>query len=418
MLHDYSRFRVETIDSFFQSVMRNLARELELSPNLNIELNNQEVLSDAVDSMIEKLGPTSPVLAWLLDYINERIADDKRWNVSEEVKNFGRNIFDEEYIEKGEGLRRKLIENPSLIKDYRHELKEMETEALEQMKGFYDQFESELEGHALCADELKNGVPGIGTYIRKLNNGILGDDICNATVKKCLDDPKKWATITSPRYSDILQLATDSLIPLLVQAEIFRMKNSRIINSCRLSMQHLNKVQLLANIDEEVRQLNRDNNRFLLSDTNALLHQLVKDGDSSFVFEKIGANIRNVMIDEFQDTSRMQWGNFRLLLLEGLSQGADSLIVGDVKESIYSCRNGDWGILNGLNERIEQFPIRVKTLKTNRRSENNVIDFNNKLFTAAVNYLCSGVPVKTRYAKLTPTWRKNPLKKNKKDMSR
>lgn len=72
-------------------------------------------------------------------------------------------------------------------------------------------------------------------------------------------------------------------------------------------MQHLNKVQLLANIDEEVRRLNRENNRFLLSDTNALLHQLVKDGDSSFVFEKIGTNIRNVMIDEFQDTSRMQW---------------------------------------------------------------------------------------------------------------
>ena len=95
MLHDYSRFRVETIDSFFQSVMRNLARELELSPNLNIELNNSEVLSDAVDSLIEKLTPTSPVLAWLLDYIDERIRDDKRWNVSNEVKSFGRNIFDE-----------------------------------------------------------------------------------------------------------------------------------------------------------------------------------------------------------------------------------------------------------------------------------------------------------------------------------
>ena len=115
MLHDYSRFRVETIDSFFQSVMRNLARELELSPNLNIELNNTEVLSEAVDSMIEKLGPTSPVLAWLLDYINERIADDKRWNVSDEVKNFGRNIFDEGYIEKGEGLRHRL-RHPDTIK--------------------------------------------------------------------------------------------------------------------------------------------------------------------------------------------------------------------------------------------------------------------------------------------------------------
>ena len=77
MLHDYSRFRVETIDSFFQSVMRNLARELELSPNLNIELDSDKVLSDAVDSLIEGLTPASPILPLLLDYIYERIADDK-----------------------------------------------------------------------------------------------------------------------------------------------------------------------------------------------------------------------------------------------------------------------------------------------------------------------------------------------------
>ena len=93
------------------------------------------------------------------------------------------------------------------------------------------------------------------------------------------------------------------------------------------------------------------------------------------------------MIDEFQDTSRMQWGNFKLLLLEGLSQGADSLIVGDVKQSIYRWRNGDWGILNGLNDRIEHFPIRVKALATNRRSETNIIRFNNRVFTAAADYL-------------------------------
>lgn len=387
MLHDYSRFRVETIDSFFQSVMRNLARELELSPNLNIELNNQEVLSDAVDSMIEKLNSTSPTLAWLLDYIDERIADDKRWNVSDEVKSFGRNIFDEGYIEKGEGLRQKLIQNPSLIKEYRKELRTMETEALEQMKGFTEQFEDELERHGLVPDDLKNGSRGIGSYFRKLKNGTLSDDIRNATVEKCLEDAKNWTAKSSPRYTDILRLAESSLMPVLNEAERFRTKNNRIVNSCRLSMQHLNKVQLLADIDEEVRLLNRENNRFLLSDTNALLHQLVKDGDSSFVFEKIGTNIRNVMIDEFQDTSRMQWGNFRLLLLEGLSQGADSLIVGDVKQSIYRWRNGDWGILNGLNDRIDHFPIRVETLTTNRRSESRVIRFNNELFGATVSYL-------------------------------
>lgn len=389
MLHDYSRFRVETIDSFFQSVMRNLARELELSPNLNIELNNTEVLSDAVDSLIEKLTPSSPVLAWLLDYINERIADDKRWNVSNEIKRFGWNIFDEGYIEQGEGLRQQL-KDPNTIKLYRNELREMETEALEQMKGFYDQFIGELEAYALTPEDLKGGARGIGSYFRKLRDGRLSDkDTVNATLKNSLDDAKNWATKTSAQKNEIIRLAETSLLPLLQDAETFRPRNNKIVNSCRLSLQHLNKLQLLAHIDEEVRELNREHNRFLLSDTNALLHNLVRDGDSSFVFEKIGANIRNVMIDEFQDTSRMQWDNFKILLLEGLSQGADSLIVGDVKQSIYRWRNGDWGILNALGTKDASFPfpVRIETLKTNRRSETNVIRFNNNLFTAAVEYL-------------------------------
>ena len=122
---------------------------------------------------------------------------------------------------------------------------------------------------------------------------------------------------------------------------------------------------MLTNIDEEVRELNHEKNRFLLADTNALLHNIVREGDPSFVFEMIGANIHHVMIDEFQDTSRMQWGNFKLLLLEGLAQGANSLIVGDVKQSIYRWRNGDWSILNGLKDKIGPFNIEEKTLGTN-----------------------------------------------------
>lgn len=217
MLHDYSRFRVETIDSFFQSVMRNLARELELSPNLNIELNNVEVLSDAVDSMIEKLGPNSPVLVWLLDYIDERIADDKRWNVSDEIKSFGRNIFDEGYIEKGDGLRRRL-RDPNVIHNYRKTLKEMETAALEQMKEFSQQFENVLSSQSLKPTDLKNGTKGIGSYFNKLKNGILGDEIVNATVIKCLDDETNWAAKTSKQYTDIILLASSILMPLLQNA--------------------------------------------------------------------------------------------------------------------------------------------------------------------------------------------------------
>lgn len=388
MIHDYSRFRVETIDSFFQSVMRNLARELELSPNLNVELNNQEVLDQAVDVMIEKLTPTSPTLVWLLDYINERIANDKRWNVSDELKRFGRNIFDELYIERGGNLRRKL-RDPNAIRDYRKELESINTIALEQMAELAEIFEEELEAINLSPVELKNGTRGIGSYFNKIKNGKLTDDIRNATVEKCLEDPKNWAAKSSPEYDRILEIAQSTLIPLLEEAERERPGKNRIVNSCRLSMQHLSNLQLLAQIDEEVRQLNKTENRFLLSDTNALLHSLIGEGDSSFIFEKIGTGIRHVMIDEFQDTSRMQWGNFRLLLLEGLAQGASSLIVGDVKQSIYRWRNGDWGILNNLNDNIGKFPIDLRTLNTNRRSESNIIAFNNAFFTNAVNYLDS-----------------------------
>ena len=255
------------------------------------------------------------------------------------------------------------------------------------MKGFADQFFGILESNGLAIDNLANKSKGVSSYFSKLQMGKLDDSLRNATVEKHLASPENWSSKSSPRRNAITELAAAELIPLLQTAEEFRSKNNMLVNSCQLSLRYINNVRLLANIDEEVRRLNYENNRFLLSDTNVLLHNLVHDGDSSFVFEKIGTTIRNVMIDEFQDTSRMQWDNFRLLLLEGLSQGENSLIVGDVKQSIYRWRNGDWGILNGLKDHIESFPINVKTLTTNRRSAGNIIEFNNKVFTAACHTL-------------------------------
>lgn len=388
MLHDYSRFRVETIDSFFQSVMRNLARELELSPNLNIELDSDQVLSDAVDSLIEGLTPTSPVLALLLDYINERIADDKRWNVSDEVKHFARNIFNEGYVERGALLRAKM-RDPQAVRLYRDVLRGMAAQASKQMADLATRFEQALEAHHLSAEELRGGKNSIGSYFRKLKAGKLTDkDMPQATIARSLESADQWSAKQSPRRAEINALAAQTLIPLLEEAERQRQQAAHTVNSCALSLRHLDKLQLLNHIDEEVRRLNHEANRFLLTDTNALLHNLMAEGDSSFIYEKLGTTICHVMIDEFQDTSRMQWDNFRLLLSEGLAQGHDSLIVGDVKQSIYRWRNGDWTILNSLKPGkgpLTQY-VHVKTLNTNRRSETLIIDFNNHFFAAAVDF--------------------------------
>ncbi|MCF2737104.1 UvrD-helicase domain-containing protein [Bacteroides caecigallinarum] len=385
IIHDYSRFRIETIDSFFQSVMRNLARELELGANMTIELNNGDVLSDAVDSMIEKLDRMSPTLYWLLEYIEERIADDKRWNVSSEIKGFGRNIFDEAYIEKGVALREKL-KDTKFIPQYRKKLQEKRESILDTMKGFNEHFQEILNANGLTPTDLKNGARGIGSYFNKIASGKLSNDVRNSTVEKCLEGAENWTTKTSPHKDTIISLANQVLIQVLNDAESTRMSSNKVLNSCDMSLRYLNNLQLLMRIDSEVREQNLNHNRFLLSDTNALLHSIIKEGDASFVYEKIGTTIDTVMIDEFQDTSRMQWENFHLLLEESLAQKEGSMIVGDIKQSIYRWRNGDWKILAGL-DKDRSFRLNSKTLDTNWRSEANIIAFNNDIFTSACRVL-------------------------------
>ena len=390
MLHDYNRFRIETIDSFFQSVMRNLARELEQSPNLNIELNTQEVIAKAVESMMEKLTPTSPLLKWLLDYIEERISNNQRWNTTRELKEFSKHIFNEQFIEQGNELRNEL-KNLEGMRQFIDLLQSTEKKAMEKMTNYANQFFELLDKHGLTVDDFLYKTSGVPSYFIKLQNGDISNKILTKRVQEGMLGTDIWV---NKKNTKVTTIVAEELMPLLNAAEQTRKQSLINVNSCRKSLKNLHKLQLLNYINEEVSILNSEKNRFLLSDTNALLHKLINEGDSSFIFEKLGTQISNIMIDEFQDTSRMQWDNFRLLLLEGLSQGAESLIVGDVKQSIYRWRNGDWGILNNLGRKnpehqsaLDKYPIKVETLKTNRRSEKNIIDFNNELFEELVKLL-------------------------------
>ena len=393
LLHDYSYFRVETIDSFFQTVLRNLARELDLTANLRVELNDDQVEEQAVDMLIEQLQKDDLILKWLISYIEQSIEEDKSWNVIGHVKKFGKTIFREYYKSHSEELNA-CITQKGFFKQYVKELESLRAQAKKTMNDIGDQFFKVISENGLAPDSFANKNRGISSYFRKLQGNDFSDKVCyNATVEKCLTDSEKWTSKSSPDRNTILSLAENTLMPLLTEAERIRLQQWKIYLSADCTLKHLNQLRLLSNIEQQVRKLNEEANRFLLSDTQQFLNDLIDDSDSPFIFEKIGAQLEHIMIDEFQDTSTVQWKNFKLLLEETMSRDASELppnvirnmIVGDVKQSIYRWRNGDWRLLNGIEKQFKQGAHQLLThlLDTNFRSSYHVVRFNNAFFQQA-----------------------------------
>ena len=385
LLHHYNYFRVETIDTFFQGVLRNLARELDLTTNLRIGLNDTQVEELAVDHLIEDLNTTDVILQWLLKYIMESISDDKSWNVIGQIKTFGKTIFRDEYKNVSNTLRQKL-EEPGFFDQYTTRLKELRQAAEERMKHLAQEFFDVLSAEGLSVEDFSYGKSGVCSFFLKLQEGLFDESIVGKRVTDSLGDPEKWCKKTHPRKELIYTLADTTLGHLLRTAMEERPRQWRIYQSSDLTLRHLSQLRLLDSIEQEVRALNERANRFLLSDTQQLLHALINSSDTPFIFEKIGTQLQHVMIDEFQDTSTIQWQNFKVLLAEAMSQeGSNNLIVGDVKQSIYRWRSGDWRLLNDIQT---QFPspasqLDIRSLGTNYRSQRNIIAFNNAFFRIA-----------------------------------
>ena len=383
LTHNYNYFRVETIDTFFQSVLRNMARELDLTTNLRIGLNDYQVEELAVDQLIEDLTTTDVMLQWILKYVMENISDDKSWNVIAQIKKFGQNIFKDYYKEVSITLEQKMGE-AGFFENYTTCLRDLRKAAEEYMKEIGESFFDTLEGEGLSVDDLSSKQRGIASFFNKLRKGIFDPSIITTTVANHLENIEKWCPKTNPRRDVVLQVVESSLIQILKCAVEAQEKQWKIFQSSNLTLRHLNQLRLLSSIEKKVRELNETENRFLLSDTQQLLHSLIDGSDSPFIFEKIGTQLQHVMIDEFQDTSTIQWQNFKVLLAETMShEDGSNLIVGDVKQSIYRWRSGDWRLLNGIENQFNSMLMEIKSLSTNYRSTRNVIDFNNTFFRHA-----------------------------------
>jgi ATP-dependent exoDNAse (exonuclease V) beta subunit len=392
LTHNYNYFRVETIDTFFQSVLRNMARELDLTTNLRIGLNDYQVEELAVDQLIEDLTTTDVMLQWILKYIMENISDDKTWNVITQIKKFGQNIFKDYYKEVSTTLNQKMSEE-GFFDNYTTRLRELRKAAEEHMMEIGESFFDTLESEGIAIDDLSNKQRGIASFFNKIRRGDFDPGIVNTTVTNHLVNPEKWCAKTHPKREQIIQLAETTLGDILRYAVDAREQQWKIYQSANLTLRHLNQLRLLSSIEQKVRELNETDNRFLLSDTQQLLHSLIDGSDSPFIFEKIGTQLEHVMIDEFQDTSTIQWQNFKVLLAETMShENGSNLIVGDVKQSIYRWRSGDWRLLNGIEHQFNQMLMEIKSLSTNYRSTRRVIKFNNIFFrhAAEIEYQALG----------------------------
>ena len=383
LLHNYSYFRVETIDTFFQSVFRNLARELDLTANLRIGLNDTQVEELAVDQLIQDLTTGDVMLQWLMKYIMESIDDDRSWNVTGRIKDFGKTIFRDYYKANSELLSEKMGE-PQFFEHYTQLLQDVKQTAKQQMSDVAETFMQTLADEGLTTDDLAKKSRGVAGFFLKLQRGVFDESIENATVADCMGAPEKWYAKAHPRRELIHTLADTRLCPLLRLAVEQRPRCWRLYSSADLTLRHLHQLRLLGSIERKVNELNEASNRFLLSNTQQLLSALISDSDSPFIFEKIGTQLEHIMIDEFQDTSTVQWQNFKVLLQETMShRDTENLIVGDVKQSIYRWRSGDWRLLNNIHEQFPTDMLCVRTLDRNYRSLPAIVRFNNDFFRQA-----------------------------------
>lgn len=392
LLHNYSFFRVETIDRFFQSVLRNLARELDLTPNLRVELADKEIEHEAVDKWIEGLEESDRQLGWIIDYIHSTMDDGKAWNIIGRIKTFGEQLLTDRYKEYSDRITASLDDNgyDAFIQTLHKIIADAGKTYRELTGGIWHI----VEENNILSSDLKGGTRGIYGLLQKMvSTDILDLDLSSKTLANATDPDDSaadnWVKKTSP--APLRQLCASKLRPMLIDGVKAIREKRLMAATARETLRYLSRLRMFGAIKEKIDSSNREQNRFLLSDTQMLLRRMISSSDAPFIYEKVGARIKNIMIDEFQDTSSAQWDNFRILLDDSLSHGFNSLIVGDVKQSIYRWRSGDWRLLNNIDSLFRPGTVDTIPLNVNRRSSVNVIRFNNEFFSAAADTMISSL---------------------------
>ena len=403
ILFNYTTFNVSTIDSFFQTVLRTFAFELDQDYDYAVELDQKYSQAIAVQNMLLNVGSSSDsndrVAQWLREYMLQKFYDSNlkssSWNVfkssglGDMAANLSKEWFVkhraevEEYLqdvfEQQDASEKPQSQREPRIEQFKSQLKKMSADADKRIGEFAKRFAEILNSVGLKVDGLSK-VSGLACLKNPLINkdkadiGKIDDFIAkDVDVSKWSTD-KNWKKVAKTGEYDgavakMKKLANDAITVLRNKSLLKDMTNNLYLFG------------LLGVIGNEMEKFLRDNDTVLLSDTNQLLERVMISSNVMFVYERMGTWINHYLIDEFQDTSALQYRNLKPLLEESVAFGSENLVIGDEKQCIYRFRDSDPELLQRTIIKDFQNSVHVDNTKVvNWRSTPNIIRFNNSFF--------------------------------------
>lgn len=392
ILHNYSQFSISTIDSFVQRVIQALLWEIDEQGSINIELDTAPVIEQAADNLLDSAAHDIELMEWISGMAYSLLDDGKNWDIRSELLKLGNQLYSEKFRLMSKAEIENLTKREN-INAFREKLTAFSSSFINRLRNHAESALKQLHEQELSIDDFSNKEKGVmGFFIRCAELKANASELPNIGVRvsAALESPtgEEWVTKTVANnqllFNPIQHAVTQYLHPTLLRMIQLIQQEGPTFNSAQLVLRNLGNLALIADLWNKIKELSQQEGFMLLSDSGHLLREFIHDSDAPFVYEKVGTRYDVFMIDEFQDTSEVQWHNFKPLINNSLSQGHFSMIVGDVKQSIYRWRNGNWSILaNEVDNDFRHQGVHRIPLTNNWRSLPQVVEFNNQFFKHA-----------------------------------
>ena len=378
ILHNYSYFNITTIDSFFYSIIQSFTRDLKFRGKYNIEMDLEFVINEVVSSFLSDLNKGEKITKWLIDFSRDKINSGKDFMINNELKNITKILFTEDYksIPKMSSSGNYIDQIDLLRKKINSKKRRFEEEVVR----LSSKLISLIKKNNLDEKDFSFGHSGIFGFILKNSKGEI--KYPSKRIISCLNNPEKWVVKNYSKRDRVLEIIKSNLIDGFDKLIEYYKSSFAIYNSSNEISRNLYTYGIISELDSRVIKYRDENDVILISDISELLYQVIKDESIPFIFEKVGNSYSNYLIDEFQDTSIFQWKNFIRLINESVASGNENIFVGDSKQSIYRWRGSDSKIMdNDIESYFGSDIIEFRNLNKNWRSSEEIIKFNNSIFS-------------------------------------